>query len=288
MKKHYVAVALAIGAFGSLAFMHSGGRTIEEMQYAHAHLNGSGAPTGNTGAPGDNNCTQCHAGSVQDGTGINSVVIADGVTPVSDYEPGQTYNVAVTFTGAGAKNGFQLLALSPSNTQAGTMTAGAGNQVLNGPSGKKYVTHTSGGNDQTAWAFQWTAPATNVGTVTFYLATNQTNSNNNSSGDIIRLSEHTIGSFASVNEHKKNEASIAFASSTGQLIVDLNALAAGKGHLNLVDLSGKSVFTEDLGNITVGENKLHVRLPENIKTGVYIAHISVDNRFTSGKVAITR
>jgi hypothetical protein len=127
-----------------------------------------------------------------------------------------------------------------------------------------------------------------VGTVKFYLATNETNNNGGSGGDIIRLSEHTIGSTAGVDEHKGLDMQVGFASSTGQLVVDLNALAAGKAHLNLVDLSGKSVYNEELGAVSIGENQLKTRLPENIPSGIYVAHIGVNNRFASQKIAIQR
>lgn len=291
MKKNYTLLLLLASTIGSLAFVNSKASTIEKSYLSKTHkLNSSGSAAGRTGAPGETDCTACHSGAVQSGTGINTVTIADGTTPVTNYIPGTTYNIAVSFASASTKNGFQIVALNSSNAQAGSIAVipGTGAQLLTGTAGKKYVTHTSSGNAQSAWAFQWTAPATNAGTVTFYLATNETNANGQSSGDIIRLSQHTIGSTAGVGEHKTLDMQVGFAASTGQIVVDLNVLAAGKAHLNLVDLSGKSVYNEELGAVSIGENQLKTRLPENIPSGIYVAHIGVNNRFASQKIAIQR
>jgi hypothetical protein len=287
MKKNYFILLLAAGSFGSLAFVSTSKPGIERA----VHRNSSGAPAGRTGAPGETNCTACHSGSAQSGAGINTVLVTDGSGAVTDYVPGTTYTVAVALSNGGSsKNGFEIVALTPSNTQAGTITAipGSGAQVINGSGGKKYVTHTAAGNTQSAWAFQWTAPATNVGNVRFYLATNQTNSSGTESGDIIRLSQHDLGSFASVTENSQNEFEAGFSAATNVLHVNLRANAAGDGTINLTDMNGRSVFTEKLGKISGGESSIDVRLPENLPAGVYQVHIGVDNSFAWKKIAILK
>lgn len=289
MKKNYVFVLLFLVAAGSMAFMNTANYAKQQSAYKNSHLNGSGAPAGRTGAPGESNCTACHSGSPQAGAGINSVIVADGVTPVTSYTPGMTYNVAVSFSTAGAKNGFQIVALNPSNAQAGTISIipGTGTQLLTGSAGKKYVTHTTAGNTQTSWAFSWTAPATNVGTVTFYLATNQTNSSNTSSGDVIRLSTHEIGSVVGISENSADMGlNVGYNATTGSLAIKYNALSAGESTVNLTDISGKSVFSESIGETSIGENSKSVKLPSDLKAGVYIVHLNVNNRFTSKKIYI--
>ena len=291
MKKNYTFLFLLAGTISSLAFVNSKASSIEKAELTKTHtLNSAGAPTGKTGAPGETNCTDCHTGTVQSGD-VNALVITDANGIVTDYEPGTTYNVAVTFTTAAARNGFEVVALRNSNnSQAGTMIAGTGNQVVNGSAGKKYVTHTTAGNALSAWTFQWTAPATNVGQVKFYLATNQTNANGQSTGDVIRLSQHSITSTSTVGikENKTVGLQVGFAASTGQLVIDLDALSSGSAFVNLVDINGKSVFTEQLGTVSVGENQLKVRIPESIPAGIYIAHVGVNNTFASQKIAIQR
>lgn len=289
MKKNYLFVLLLTAACGSLAFMSSGKITKGNVLKANSHINGSGAPAGRTGAPGETNCTECHSGSVQNGDGINQLAWTEGVTPVTEYTPGVTYNVGITFSTAAARNGFQVVALNSSNAQAGTITIipASGTQLLNGAGGKKYVTHNTTGNSQTAWAFQWTAPASNVGDVTFYLATNQTNSNNNSSGDIIRLSQHVIGSVAGVDEAAANlNLQVGYNAANNTLKMEYSALSAGSSSVNIVDLSGKSVFTESVGTTEVGSNTKAVKLPSDLKAGVYVIHLNVNNNFASKKIFI--
>jgi hypothetical protein len=293
MKKNYAFALLLVATTGSLAFMNSTDYTKEQSAYKNSHLaalNGSGAPTGRTGAPGESTCTDCHSGAAQNGTGINQVVFTDqSFNVVTSYVPGQTYNVGVTFTDPTSKNGFQIVALKTDDSQAGAMAVipGTGVQVLTGSAGKKYVTHTTSGNSMTQWGFQWTAPATNVGDVTFYLATNKTNANGNTTGDVIRTSEHMIGSVVGVDEKAaKMELSVGYNSNLNSLTVNYTALSAGSSSLNLTDISGKSVFFEGVGETAIGENKKSVKLPSDLKAGIYIVHLNVNNSFASKKIYI--
>ena len=164
--------------------------------YKNSHLrNSNGASNGKTGAPGESDCTQCHSGTVQSGTGINNVTMIDNATQstVTQYNPGSTYTITIT-TAAATKKGFQLSPRILSNdTQAGTSAGVSGSTTASSFGGNQYINHTSASNtSQTGWAFTWTAPATDVGDVRFYLATNISNNNGSSNGDIIRLSQHTF------------------------------------------------------------------------------------------------
>lgn len=290
MNKNYVFVFLLAAASGSLAFVHSSNYNEVQTQYKKSHLmSGSGSDAGRTGAPGESNCTACHAGSTQSGSGINTVVMTEGLNPVTSYTPGTTYNIGVSFTSSSAKNGFQIVALNSSNAQAGTITIipSTGTQVITGSAGKKYVTHTSAGNQQSSWAFQWTAPSTNVGNVIFYLATNETNQSQSASGDIIRLSQHIFGSQAGIDEKTTGmELQVAYLSDNNSLSLNYNSLKAGESRINLTDLSGKSVFEETIGNTEIGENTKTVKLPASMKGGIYIVHLNVNNTFTSKKIYI--
>lgn len=292
MKKIHLLPIAFIGVAGLLAFSNSADYSVELSAYKKSHIaDNNGASAGKTGAPGENNCTQCHTGVAQSGAGINTVVMTEGANVVTSYTPGTVYNVAVSLANPSTINGFQIVALNGSNAQAGTITIipASGTQLKNGASGKKYVTHTLAGNVQSAWAFQWTAPATNVGNVTFYLATNKTNAQDNNSGDVIYLSQHIYGSIAGIEENQQDvNLELGFNSANNTLIVNYNTLTAGESMLNLVDLNGKSLFNESIGNTEIGENKKEVRLPGDLQSGVYIAHLNVNNNFTSKKIYIQK
>jgi hypothetical protein len=154
-----------------------------------AHSNGSGSNPGYTGSPNEFSGRTCSAGgSCHSGGATAQTGWVTSTVPACGYTPGQTYSVTVFVTSPGrTKFGFSASPQIANATLAGTLIAGTGMQ-LNGSG--KYITHTSAGTTQTGtnsrtWTFQWTAPTTGTGTVTFYAAMNATNSGNNSSGDII-------------------------------------------------------------------------------------------------------
>jgi uncharacterized repeat protein (TIGR01451 family) len=87
-----------------------------------------------------------------------------------------------------------LTVLDTSDEKAGDLqTLDGFTQVLNnaGPGGaRQYVEHTSAGTfvgqqNGASWTFNWTAPSTDIGPVTFYAAGNQANNDGNTSGDYI-------------------------------------------------------------------------------------------------------
>ncbi|WP_343748134.1 choice-of-anchor V domain-containing protein [Fluviicola sp.] len=290
MKKNYFFIGLLLASGILVSF--SGKENIENVkkftQNFH-QLNAAGSPGGRTGAPGDGNCTSCHSGTVQSGSGFNLVTLTSGGTAVTDYQPGTTYQVNVTMSTNNAKNGFEIVALSPSNTAAGTFAiTDATNTKTISSGGKTRVTHKSAGTAATSWSFNWTAPATNIGTITFYLATNQTNSNNSDTGDIIRTSQHPFGSQAGIAESKQIETSIAYQANTNSLNIQLDSKVEGPVFVNVVDLGGKSVFTENLGNVSAGESALSVRLNQELNNGIYLVNVSVNNNMIAKKVYISK
>jgi hypothetical protein len=129
----------------------------------------AGAPTGRTGAPGETTCTSCHSQNA----GAGQITI---VAP-ANYVPGQTYQIQIreTSTDLGRSIwGFETIPLAGS-AMAGTFANTTTNTRIRVASTKSYVTHTSlgtfpGQTGNATWSFNWTAPATDVGNVTFYAA----------------------------------------------------------------------------------------------------------------------
>jgi PKD repeat protein len=153
-------------------------------QYLYSNGTTGAPPAGYTGAPGNNNCTSCHAGTTLNGGG-GSVVISVN-SGATTYSPGGG-SIPVTVTVADplmSRFGFELLALDASNANAGTLSAGIGT-VLTTSGGKTYVSHSIGvtASNFTTFSFNWTPPASNVGNITFYTAAVAGNNNANNSGD---------------------------------------------------------------------------------------------------------
>ena len=142
----------------------------------------SGAPGAHTGAPGEQTCATsgCHDdNSVNSGKASLSIEVGSSV---SNYVPGKTYAVKVSISEKDVKRfGFQLLALNnATSSSVGTFQisdAGRTQLVKNTQafSDREYVTYSFNGTDASSegmseWIVNWTAPATNLGPVTFYVA----------------------------------------------------------------------------------------------------------------------
>ena len=153
----------------------------------------TGPDAGYTGAPGDQGtCVACHDTSAEN-SGGGSVNVTGG--PVGGiYQPGQQYLLTVVVQQSNRlRYGFQLTAIDKNLNRAGTFTElSEETQVLSDTSagGRQYIEHTEIGTSPNAgisrsWQVRWTAPATDVGTVRFYVAGNAANGNGQNSGDFI-------------------------------------------------------------------------------------------------------
>lgn len=288
MKKNYILLSAFTIAVGVLSFQKSGNEKIEKLTMKH-NLFPTGVTGSYAGAPTDNNCTNCHSGSTQSGSSVNSVVFASGMTPVTSYVPGQTYNVALTMTPNPSKKGFQAVAMNSSNQVVGTFAT----VTMGGASvSSNRATHTGSSNTSAnmAWAWSWTAPSTDEGDVTFYVATMSANNNGGTSGDVVYLSQHVFGSSASINEVKadKYNFSAGYSSNDNAVVMDFNSLVAGDMYFNLVDLNGRSVFTYEMGNAKIGQNKEKIVLPSDLKNGMYVVNMFVNNNAMSQKIMIQK
>ena len=143
-----------------------------------------GPPIGRAGEPGGSNCTvNCHSGVLNSGPGVLEILAP------SDYQPGQTHDLEVRLTESGAVRwGFELVAFDSAHTQVGTLVASDADhtQLDSG-----YIMHTSAGtfagtaDGPVSWSFEWIAPGSDVGPVTFYAAGNAANNDGANTGDQI-------------------------------------------------------------------------------------------------------
>ncbi len=150
--------------------------------------NASNPPTGLTGAPSEGNCTSCHTGAaISSGTAWSAINIS-GMP--SAYVPGTNYSLTLNGSSAAtAKNGFELVVLNSSNISTGTLTAGTGTSTATAT--RVYLRQTTA--TVSSWTFNWTAPSSGTGTVTFYVAFNGSNNNGtDGSGDNIYVKSFTL------------------------------------------------------------------------------------------------
>ncbi len=157
--------------------------------------------SGNTGAPGENTCGQCHSGGNYNAS-VTVQMFAQGATvPTTQFAPGNTYTVKVTVNNSmGSPGGyaFQLTALtvaenSPlsgysnlaSNVKQKTIT------IQNAFNGRTYLEH-NGVTMNNVFQFNWTAPSTLNEAITFYASGNVVNGNGGTSGDATNSTSLTV------------------------------------------------------------------------------------------------
>lgn len=273
-----------------LILMSTDLKTTISKYHKQTVLNSGGAPSGRTGAPGETNCTSCHnSGSAQDGSFVNELVLNSGGT---EYAAGETESMTLTLTDDAAKNGFQLVALNNSSEMAGTFTITDNTNtkfVVNGLLSRDYVTHTSNGTALNSWTFDWETPVEG-GTVTFYVATNKTNSSATNQGDVIYLSQHTFTApdVSGIKEEVfADELEVLYAPNKNAIIADFKISNASDISFNVVGLDGKSIYFKNINHFAPGEYSEMLRLPSDIREGIYITTVFIDNTPISKKIFIS-
>lgn len=293
MNKTLYTTVFGILSISALCFilMSADLKTSIRKYHSQNALNSGGAPSGRTGAPGESNCTACHnTGVAQDGNTVNELVLNGGGT---DYTAGATESMTITLTDDAAINGFQLVALHSNDEMAGTFTITDNTNtkfVASGLLNRDYVTHTSNGNGLNSWTFDWEAPIEG-GDVTFYVATNKTNASGTDAGDIIYLSQHTFTApdVAGINkEIIKERLDVLYSSQKNAIIAEFEINHAANISFNVVGLDGKSIYFENVDHFVPGEYSEMLRLPNNVKDGIYITTLFVDNKPLSKKIYVSR
>jgi hypothetical protein len=239
---------------------------------------------GKTGAPGEANCTQCHSGTALSGVGTNTLIFSGAN---DEYVPGQTYTFSLDVLNS-TSTGFQMTGLDNSNDKAGSFTAGTGSNIQTS-SGKEYINHSNA--SVSSWTFDWTAPATDVGDVTFYLASNKANGDNSTSGDDIYLSELLISAASSSNVEQlsalsNSDFNISFNASSNEINLDYIASVSGKVTVKVFNIKGEEITMKKFGNSSQGKNFNHLKLRRQLSTGVYLVTLGINSEYFTKKLFV--
>jgi hypothetical protein len=159
------------------------------------------ANAGNTGAPGENTCGQCHSGGNYSASVNIQLLPLGSTTPTNQFTPGTTYTIKVTVNNALGNPGgyaFQFTSLtSAENSPIAGYSALASNvkqktiTVQNAFNGRTYLEH-NGVTLNNVFQFNWTAPADLNEAVTFYASGNAVNGTGSTGGDATATSSLTI------------------------------------------------------------------------------------------------
>ena len=233
--------------------------------------NSSGAPAQNTNSPGDGqNCTHCMGGTA---TAVTGWITSD--VPSTGYVPGNTYTITATGSGTG-KKGFEISPQDLAGNLIGTLTAGTGNKLVGS---LKYVTHSSVvAANPAVWTFQWTAPLTGAGDVTFYGSFAVTQ--NATKTTTLTISESAEGLA------QRSLSNWGFYPNPAHDRVFVNFSSKKEGHVNvdLVSLGGTLLQNLLTASLPAGERRFEISLSQ--PAGLYLLRITGENSQQVRKIII--
>jgi hypothetical protein len=265
----------------------------------------SGGHPSSTGAPGEKTCADaivaCHSNATVTTDNINEVNTLVFSQADSTYQPGQTYTITLSAFKTGIKRfGFEIVALTNSdNKNSGTwiITDADRTHTLTGSSSlpdRQYITHSTNGTPAVSsglgkWSFKWTAPNKNVGNITFYYATNCTNSSGDASGDKLYLSSFTIRPSATasiVAIDKKSTFKVQYEAANRKMFIQYNLIKSASAVLSMVDMQGKVVQVLSLPTSNAGKVSQSIQLPSNISNGMYVVNIKIGMETLTERILI--
>jgi hypothetical protein len=249
-------------------------------------LNDNGK-AGATGSPGESTCNQsgCHTGVAVNSQGGDLTFDIPGMTNW-EYTPGQTYTVNVTMAQSGRNLfGIGLECLQANGDNAGTLVPGTGTQIQNktvGGFSRKNIVHTENGGaspNSHTFSFSWTAPSSDIGDVTFYMACNAANANGVSSGDhIYSFSQVVTPGAVGVSEQLDIQNLEVYPNPfVNQIRLNYFLKQSGQMNIALFDVAGRQVETLVNENQFSGNHSLEYDLA-HLNGGQYIMHMSLNGR----------
>jgi hypothetical protein len=228
------------------------------------------APSGVTGSPGDGlNCTGCHTGTAQ--------TLSNGITttiPESGYIPDSIYDITIGNDVAQAGKTLYGFAMTvqkgTSQTLLGSFIGGNGLLI-----GQNYITHSGAKTSPPEWKFQWKAPATGTGTLTFSTALNAANGNGSTSGDLILLSsltfnENTPNGLSEINNNAREFKPFV---ADKQLNLSFYSASLTVFYLQVFDLNGSVIMQKHI-NASPGDNVTRLSFENEISAGIYLVQLS--------------
>ncbi|MBI3233543.1 MAG: T9SS type A sorting domain-containing protein [Bacteroidetes bacterium] len=148
------------------------------------------------GLPGGNNCTSCHNGSVNTGSGKLSIKFSDST---HIYQFDSTYQVTIELTQAGINTfGFEMAVIDTNyNTIGKLTTTNPNNTYIITAGAKSYAGHKNAAINN-KWVVNWKAQNNYAGKVIIGCAGLAANSNGRDNGD------HTYTTFIELEPSRTN------------------------------------------------------------------------------------
>ena len=252
-----------------------------------AHTFSGMPPVGKTGADGlsdANLCTNCHVGVVNSGAGSIDILFNDGL---AEYIAGETHNITVTVNDPNiqTKFGFEMEARDGAGNDVGEFVASAMNVAITEDSGRSYIHHLNA-DDNNTFDFEWIAPASGTGDVTFYAAGVAGNGNFQSSEDNTYAADLAVSETFPDGINDPNLANIHVNVYPNPVIdqINVNYVLDATQNIQIVvmDMSGKVMERLFDGQQTAGQQQNSFRISkENYQTGNYLLFIHGEDFFAN-------
>ncbi|TVR79908.1 MAG: T9SS C-terminal target domain-containing protein [Chitinophagaceae bacterium] len=260
--------------------------------WSTAQTNISQPPPGHTGAPGELTCATagCHGGSATFNNAIATINTAPPGLLSGGYNPGQEYNITVTNNAPNRSLfGFSLVAIDDNGNQAGKISLSNPTKTsLVTVGGKEYVGHRDAIGDN-AWVFKWEAPDSDVGTISFHVATNASTGGGVAAGNIFTgvLKVTTEGILTSDNLVAAGAKNVQIYPNPASEFIKVNLENSFENNpvFNLYNTSGKLV--QQFENLPANYQLEYIlSLNNNLNTGLYFLEIKVNEKQEYFKVFI--
>ncbi|MFZ7114856.1 MAG: choice-of-anchor V domain-containing protein [Bacteroidota bacterium] len=252
---------------------------------------------GYTNSPGELDCTDCHDTYTLNSGGGSVTLTSTNMTNWV-YDPGVTYHMTATVSRASNELfGVCVEALLPTGANAGTLvitnttTTQIKTKTINGVSRRSVVHKLDAGQgvDSFAFSFDWTAPATNSGDVTFYFAGNASDADGNESGDYIYV-DNKVCAYNLSNDINSIEArdkiTVFPIPVQDHFTVNYDLNTAGIVNIRLYSIKGDLVSDLSTKIMSAGNHSEKFYLPMAISPGNYILSIKTDSGTNSRKILI--
>ena len=220
---------------------------------------------GRTGSPGEQTCVNgCH-NTFTLNSGAGSITLGSSNMVDWQYEPGVTYNMTVTVSLSTSNLfGIGLECLTAAGANAGNLVITVPedtrtlNAVVSGNSRRNIVHQLNGGvaAGSKTFSFDWVAPSTNIGNVTFYYAGNAANGNGTNSGDRIYTGSQEVTPLITTGIRDEVDGSAAVRVGPSpfdtQCRVQYSTREGGRARVTFLDPGGRTLTHMDLGDRAPG------------------------------------
>lgn len=253
---------------------------------------------GATASPGETSCNTsgCHNGNLVNSGGGSILIDAPTMTGW-EYIPGQVYPINVTVAKTGVSLfGFGFEALRSTGANGGMLSITNAVQtriltaVISGNVRTNVVHKLNGGATPNlhTFTFNWTAPVTGTGDITFYSAGNAANGNGSTSGDFIYTTSQIVTESTSGLEDIANNYSVQVFPNPAieKLNIRFKVEEPAFVEIKLVDIAGKvsaMVFSNEL---STGDHALHHSIPETFTPGIYFLRIAIGDALMVKRVVL--